>query len=442
MTYIYRLIDIKDEKCKYIGITEELENGILWKGLRVPELITSKWRVEYQEVPGVLEAKNRKLAYITRYHPAYNREDVSDEERERILNLSELEWKKYQNKVFDFAKSAGNLRKGSARTTILLLAAMSGGMVTKDICMDICRTKPYYKKVMNRMRQQQEAETVFGKTPHMLHILRKGCMTVQEMLPGITELQESNCLSRANPERKRDICTTLYIMQLLGAELLPGRKPPLYDEVSGFLTQVDGVYAYTPSELKRLSKEELQRSRCTGILLEKETVYIFYHMGDRNIKYPVASELQACTMLQSFSGTKKVQQILLGNSKMLEKILENGKTKEMIYKGGKNFERITPDLNMIFIPTDSYSMAARYLKLLIYGQDNLEKLERFIREEDRIVSVSTIPLHLKTMAMLAATRESCSVLCSESQRSLLKKICPSAHIHAVKEEKLDALLKK
>lgn len=446
MTYIYRLIDIKDGNCKYIGITEELENGILWNGLRIPELLSSKWQVEYQETSGVLDAKAKRAYYISRYQPAYNRSveysGLQDKKVEENISADQSQWKNYQNKVFDFAKSAGNLRNGSARMTILLLATMSGGMVTKDICVDVCKTKPYYKKVMNRMRQRQEAETVFGKTPHMLHILRAGCQAVQGVLPEAPELQKSNCLSRANPERKQDVSTTLYIMQLLGAELLPGRKPPLYDETIGFLTQDDGMYGYTPSEIKKLSLDELRRSRCTGILLLKDTVYLFYHMGDRNMKYPVVSELQACTLLQSFSGTKKVQQILLGKSDMLYKILENGRTKEKVANGGKNFERITPDLNMIFVPTDSYRMAALYLRLLLYGQERLEKLERFVREKDHTVSVSAIPLHLRTMAMLAAAREPVSVLCSETQEAFLRKISPAAITHAIKEEKLEDLLKE
>ena len=50
----------------------------------------------------------------------------------------------------------------SIRRRILLIMAMSGGEIKKEICMELCGSKPYYKKMMQQMKEKGEAETIFA----------------------------------------------------------------------------------------------------------------------------------------------------------------------------------------------------------------------------------------------------------------------------------------
>ena len=64
----------------------------------------------------------------------------------------------------------------SIRRRILLIMAMSGGEIKKEICMELCGSKPYYKKMMQQMKEKGEAETIFGCHPRTLHIKKNAVM--------------------------------------------------------------------------------------------------------------------------------------------------------------------------------------------------------------------------------------------------------------------------
>ena len=73
----------------------------------------------------------------------------------------------------------------SIRHRILLIMAMSGGEIKKEICMELCGSKPYYKKMMQQMKEKGEAETIFGCHPRTLHIKKNAVMQIVEDVPGI-----------------------------------------------------------------------------------------------------------------------------------------------------------------------------------------------------------------------------------------------------------------
>lgn len=79
----------------------------------------------------------------------------------------------------------------SIRRRILLIMAMSGGEIKKEICMELCGSKPYYKKMMQQMKEKGEAETIFGCHPRTLHI-KKNNMVISTREKEVSTWQ--NCI--------------------------------------------------------------------------------------------------------------------------------------------------------------------------------------------------------------------------------------------------------
>ena len=91
----------------------------------------------------------------------------------------------------------------SIRRRILLIMAMSGGEIKKEICMELCGSKPYYKKMMQQMKEKGEAETIFGCHPRTLHIKKNAVMQIVEDVPGIMARYEARQLE-VNEENNYD----------------------------------------------------------------------------------------------------------------------------------------------------------------------------------------------------------------------------------------------
>ena len=93
----------------------------------------------------------------------------------------------------------------SIRRRILLIMAMSGGEIKKEICMELCGSKPYYKKMMQQMKEKGEAETIFGCRPRTLHIKKNGVMQIAEDVPGIMARYEARqlAINSMNPKRRK-----------------------------------------------------------------------------------------------------------------------------------------------------------------------------------------------------------------------------------------------
>lgn len=411
---LYRLLNEKTKEVGYIGITADLDKALKWRGDRDISLVNGSWVVEYVDDLNPDEAKS-----------------LQREARKALADGMDtdmgLNWTTY--KTVDFL--AGKERLVSARISMLMLMAMSGGMISCEVGKKICGTQRYFEKTMRTLKDNKEALIVYGKTPHMIQIQGQGCKVIEELVPGTLAKRAANRMNRANPERKADIATTLYICQALGAEILPMRKPKSFTEKS------DKLLAYAPYEIKE-TDESIQGSRLTALLVKGNDAYILYHCGNRNMKFQPAPEQRALSLLESKARDLTFHRVVIGNQEQLKNILHNGELKRRMGAGGKTLEKITPDLNMTFIPTDK---AALHLRLML-KPDGLEKLTEYVKKKTGLQTVRALPMTLPILQRLALEKGEIAVLCAKTQEELIAEICPTATIMAVTDENLEKLLKK
>ena len=115
---------------------------------------------------------------------------------------------------------------------ILLSMAMSGGEIKKEICMELCGSKPYYKKMMQQMKEKGEAETIFGCHPRTLHIKKNAVMQIVEDVPGIMARYEARQLAvnEKKSYRRATISQVIYNMYLAGVFYEPKKKETLANQ--------------------------------------------------------------------------------------------------------------------------------------------------------------------------------------------------------------------
>ena len=231
--YVYRLTDRKDNQVKYLWSTENLETGLWRRAGTTAWMLASEWIVDYLMVSNHSSA-NRILAdLIVYYAPKYNgaAKTVSEEEKEEIAEWAgSLTWMRYGEMDFacGLSRKKGSLRRiGNAEVNILLLAAMSSGMISREAAFSICGSQKSFSKVIPELKKKKEAEIVYGTSPRMFHILSKGCERIEALVPGAVEAQKANRMSKGMPQRKYDISMALYLLQLAGGQIIPIRKPPL-----------------------------------------------------------------------------------------------------------------------------------------------------------------------------------------------------------------------
>lgn len=199
----------------------------------------------------------------------------------------------------------------SIRRRILLIMAMSGGEIKKEICMELCGSKPYYKKMMQQMKEKGEAETIFGCHPRTLHIKKNAVMQIVEDVPGIMARYEARQLA-VNEEksyRRATISQVIYNMYLAGVFYEPQKKETLSNQRDQADTAP--VY-YAPYEIKGKSDKN-RGSKLCGILIFQQEPILLYNMEDRNIKWMKAVEENTQTTLFKLWGKMgTARQIIFG----------------------------------------------------------------------------------------------------------------------------------
>ena len=379
---VFRLADAQTSEYKYIGITESLETGLSRQAKLYPWMLSAKWKIHYLVAGTMRDAKKIAKDLIRLYTPIFNNQappagdpEGSGEEARKIREWEQsLPWEFFGEADFAQAgqpeQASGRLRLGSARTNILILAAMSQGMAGREVCLSICGNQNQFGKVVCQMKKKREGEIVFGKARHMLHILRAGCEAVEALVPGTLQALEANSMSMGHIQRKNDVSTALYMLQLAGAQVIPVRKPAIKEEGEGRGTlpypEEGELIAYAPYEVKMAGQEGLRGSRMAALAVTSDFVYVIYHMGDRNLKFFAAVERKTDAVLQVLAGSRRLRTVLLGKTQMLDRILKNDKAKKKMEKGSKSADLITSDMNMWFVPTDDFLSAAVYLQLLVF----------------------------------------------------------------------------
>ena len=153
--YVYRLTDQRDSRVKFIWVTENLETGLWRKARNTVWMLATEWIVDYLAVSDRPSANRILSDLIVYYAPEYNdtsEEKVSEDEKEEIAEWAEgLVWSRYRE--LDFTYNAPGekdvLRRiGNAETNILLLAAMSSGMISREAAFSICGSQKSFSKVI------------------------------------------------------------------------------------------------------------------------------------------------------------------------------------------------------------------------------------------------------------------------------------------------------
>ena len=446
--YVYRLTDRKDNRVKYLWSTENLETGLWRRAGTTAWMLASEWIVDYLMVSSHSSA-NRILAdLIVYYAPKYNgaAKTVSEEEKEEIAEWAgSLTWMRYGE--LDFAcglsRKKGSLRRiGNAEVNILLLAAMSSGMISREAAFSICGSQKSFSKVIPELKKKKEAEIVYGTSPRMFHILSKGCERIEALVPGAVEAQKANRMSKGMPQRKYDISMALYLLQIAGGQIIPIRKPPLVleDKILEPDVPEGEMLVYGPLEFKKLHPDEMHGSRIAALAMKKDRVCLFYYMGGRNIRYQEAVERRASVMLGNTYREKKVVSAVIGKPEMLDEILKNQDRKDRA-KGDQRVSVITPDMNLWFIPESSFADTAMGIRLLTFGdQEKIKRLADHVKERSGLPVINMLQIHLSSVLRLSRNTTPVAVLCRQQMEAYVKKLCPAAVVFPVKEEKLPSLL--
>lgn len=446
--YVYRLTDRKDNQVKYLWSTENLETGLWRRAGTTAWMLASEWIVDYLMVSSHSSA-NRILAdLIVYYAPKYNvaAKTVSEEEKEEIAEWAgSLTWMRYGE--MDFAcgpsRKKGSLRRiGNAEVNILLLAAMSSGMISREAAFSICGSQKSFSKVIPELKKKKEAEIVYGTSPRMFHILSKGCERIEALVPGAVEAQKANRMSKGMPQRKYDISMALYLLQIAGGQIIPIRKPSLVleDKILEPDVPEGEMLVYGPLEFKKMHPDEMQGSRIAALAMKKDRVCVFYYMGGRNIRFQEAVERRAAVMLGNTYREKKVVSVVIGKPEMLDEILKNQDRKDRA-KGDQRVSVITPDMNLWFIPESSFADTAMGIRLLTFGdQEKIKRLADHVKERSGLPVINMLQIHLSSVLRLSRNTTPVAVLCRQQMEAYVKKLCPAAVVFPVKEEKLPSLL--
>lgn len=446
--YVYRLTDRKDNRVKYLWSTENLETGLWRKAGTTAWMLASEWIVDYLMVSSHSSANKILADLIIYYAPEYNdaTKTVSEEEKEEIVEWAgSLTWTRYGEVDFACALSRkkGTLRRiGNAEVNILLIAAMSSGMISREAAFSICGSQKNFSKVIPELKKKKEAEIVYGTSPRMLHILSKGCERIEALVPGTEEAQKANRMSKGMPQRKNDISMTLYLLQIAGGQIIPVRKPPLVleDKIPEPDVPEGEMLVYGPLEFKKLHPDEMQGSRIAALAMKKDRVCVFYYMGGRNIRYQEAVERRASVMLGNTYREKKVVSAVIGKPEMLDEILKNQDRKDRA-KGDQRVSVITPDKNLWFIPESSFADTAMGIRLLTFGdQEKIKRLADHVKERSGLPVINMLQIHLSSVLRLSRNTTPVAVLCRQQMEAYVKKLCPAAVVFPVKEEKLPSLL--
>ena len=317
------------------------------------------------------------------------------------------------------------VRKGSARENILMLLAMSDGQIKKDICREICGSEYYYKRVMQRMKEEGSAATLFGEKPKMLRIRRRGIEVVKERIPWIEERYNQGRLNikKDRIQRQADVSQVIYNMQLADVLYCPDEKASL--KPGGMTEEVQdaGLY-YTAWELNKSNNDETRGSRVCGVLYMRGDMYFLYNMEDRNIKFYKKTEqrLQDSILLDypPFNGRKRPMAIIFGEGyRGMEIILENVEREKKFRMMNHNefYNRLTPEEGYYYVPNGQ--KGSLYIRIIRNPQIT-ENIKKNIQNKLGSEVLMFFPIHLPVLKMLYAGDRRMNVVCLEDQAEFVK----------------------
>lgn len=335
-------------------------------------------------------------------------------------------------------------RKDTARKNILMLMALSGGVMKKSICEEICGSKAYYGVVMKRMKDAGEAETIFGQKPKTLHIKRKGVEVIAKNIPWIMDLYEKRLLTfnKTKNQRLSDISQIIYNMQLIGVDYYPLEKRCLFREKTEKSIDCSGKMAYyTPMEVKQLEMDELRGSRLCGLLVGGGCSYILYNMEDHNIKFNKKTEMNASMAIHKYCvPLNACKNVVFGNGfGMCEKILQNGEIEmsRAFQQKTENYNFLTPEPDFYYIPNGK--SGSIYLKALL-RPEHIRDIETGIKDREAMEIVNLLPIHLPTLVHIKRSSGNLAVLCLDGQKEFVKSLNERVKIFTVPEKDLLAYL--
>lgn len=329
----------------------------------------------------------------------------------------------------------------SIRRRILLIMAMSGGEIKKEICMELCGSKPYYKKMMQQMKEKGEAETIFGCRPRTLHIKKNGVMQIAEDVPGIMARYEARQLA-VNEEksyRRATISQVIYNMYLAGVFYEPKKKETLSNQREQADTAP--VY-YTPYEIKGKSDEN-RGSKLCGILIFQQEPILLYNMEDRNIKWmKVVEENTQTTLFKLWGKMGTARQIIFGTD--MEQIIMENYVKEQEYRlfhRNQAYNRVTPEAGMYYIPNGK---AGTIFLRLFFHPELVDGLKKRLRDRFQIPVVSLLPLYLPACVQIMQERQQLGILCLEEQEQFVHWLNDGKNIRvfSVKKQDMEQYLEK
>ncbi len=308
----------------------------------------------------------------------------------------------------------------STREEILMIAAMSGGEIRKDICRDICGTQGYYNTMMARM--SDELTTVFGSSPRTGHITKKGCERISGLIPWVMDAYDSHKLAnqRQKSVRHAEISRMVYNMILSGVPWsYVGRGNLVLDGNRNFGEDAFGYYC--PFEAKAFGGDALHKSKICGVLFADGKIILLYNMEDRNIRYIKKSEEITEVIFANGAPGRTIEKAVYGNGyEMLDTVWKNGERVERLKSFNPREENcVTPGTRAWYIPNGREGTVS--LKALLRPDIVRKTADNIGKREQREV-LCTIPFYIPSVTRIRDNVSDAIILCLESQYGYIRGI--------------------
>lgn len=311
-------------------------------------------------------------------------------------------------------------RKDGARKNILIVAALSGGEICREVAGCICNTNTYFKRIMTEMKKNEEAEIIKGIKPRTIAIRRNGLDVIVDDVPHLMEMYADGRLRHRKElsERKAVVSQTMYNAQLVDMNIYPLEKPVFFEDGKVDIKN-KGYSFYTPLELKYKRIDELQLSRAHGFITGEGRLFFVYNVKDKNIRYRKRSELVAQTHMSKLAEIIQVEKIFFCEGfSMIENIARNNKVQEEWgYK--KELDIITPSVGGYIVPNGP--QGSIYLKLILYPKV-VERVKEIALKREKKEIVNCLTLTLETCRRIIKEEKEVVLLCTEEQKEYLEKL--------------------
>ena len=335
-------------------------------------------------------------------------------------------------------KTGGDMvKQGSARKNILMIMALSYGVMDRSIGLEICGgNRNGYRGTLEYMYKKDEAETIFGVKPRVLHIKKNGIDAIAKDILFASDFYEKGYLwhQKDRDERYAMISRALYDLQLADVIIDPGSKG-VFRKENGIA--VNGRYrAFAPIEYKAENKKEIQACRAHALVTGNGKMFFVYAAGSKNIRYRKSTERKIHEfMINRLEQPADVSDIfLVDDYSFAEKVLQNDQTGRIMEKNHRVANLITSDMDGYIVP--SRIGGSPYLKMVLYPEiaDSLLKLAR-AQSDCRVVSA--LPLSLRTCRQIQTGQDEMTVLCTDEMKDIIDRINSGSNIHKLKIKKTD-----